>query len=222
MAHAAPHAHAAEHGHAKQSFFHKYLWSTDHKIIGFQYMFTGMGLAMIGAFMAYVFRMQLAFPGISVPGYGVVSPANYNALITNHGSIMIFWVAMPVLLAGFGTFLFPLMVGADDMVFPRINRLSYQIFLLSALVLLSSLFVKGGGFGGAWTAYPPLSANQGYNLTPLGSSLWVLAVALEFVAFLLGGINFIVTSMNSRAQGMKAFDVPIVVWMIVIASILRS
>ena len=115
---------AAAHGHHEPSFFHKYLWSTDHKIIAFQYMFTGMALAMIGAFMAYVFRMQLAFPGASVPGYGLVSPANYNALITNHGSIMIFWVAMPVLLAGFGNYLIPLMVGADDMVFPRINRLS--------------------------------------------------------------------------------------------------
>ena len=107
------------------------------------------------------------------------------------------------------------------MVFPRINRLSYQLFLLSALVLIASLFVPGGGFGGAWTAYPPLSANG--ELQPDAGRLarmWVLAVALEFVAFLLGGINFIVTSMNSRAPGMKAFDVPIVVWMIVVASLL--
>src|SRR5499427_3506393 len=219
-AHVPAHGHGAGHGHGEQNFFMKYLWSTDHKMIAFQYMFTGMALAMIGAFMAYVFRMQLAFPGHSVPGYGVVTPNNYNALITNHGSIMIFWVAMPVLIAGFGNFLIPLMIGADDMVFPRINRLSYQIFLLSALILVASLFVQNGGFGGAWTAYPPLSAVQKYNLTPIGSSLWVTAVALEFVAFLLGGINFIVTSMNSRTQGMKAFDVPIVVWMIVIASIL--
>src|SRR6476619_1688934 len=122
-------AHAG-HGSGSQSFFHKYLYSTDHKIIALQYTFTGMALAMVGAFMAYVFRMQLAFPGHPVPGYGVVSPGQYNALITNHGSIMIFWVAMPVLVAGFGNYLIPLMVGADDMVFPRINRLSYQLFLL--------------------------------------------------------------------------------------------
>ena len=179
-----------------------------------------MALALVGAFMAYVFRMQLAFPGQPVPGFGIVSPGQYNMLITNHGSIMIFWVAMPVLIAGFGNYLIPLMIGADDMVFPRLNRLSYQLFLVSALVLLASLFVQNGGFGGAWTAYPPLSANKNYNLTPWGSSLWLIAVALEFVAFLLGGINFIVTSMNSRAPGMKAFDVPIVVWTIVIASIL--
>ena len=216
-AHVAGTAHDA---HPPQSFFHKYLWSTDHKMIAFQYTFTGMAMALIGAFMAYVFRMQLAFPGHPVPGYGVVTPNLYNALVTNHGSIMIFWVAMPVLIAGFGNYLIPLMVGADDMVFPRINRLSYQLFLLSALVLLVSLFVPGGGFGGAWTAYPPLSAKQAFNLTPLGSTLWVIAVAIEFVAFLLGGINFIVTAMNARAPGMKAFDVPIVVWTIVIASLL--
>ena len=222
MAHAAhPEAlAAAPHAAPGGSFFHRYLWSTDHKVIAFQYMFTGMAMALIGAFMAYVFRMQLAFPGAAVPGFGVVSPGQYNALVTNHGSIMIFWVAMPVLIAGFGNYLIPLMVGADDMVFPRLNRLSYQLFLVSALVLLASLVVQNGGFGGAWTAYPPLSANKNYNLTPLGSSMWVIAVALEFVAFLLGGINFIVTAMNARAPGMKAFDVPIVVWTIVVASIL--
>jgi cytochrome c oxidase subunit 1 len=220
-AHPAPHGEAAHHdAHAHQSWVSKYLFSTDHKIIAFQYMFTGMAMAVIGGFMAYVFRMQTAFPGTSVPGFGVVSPAEYNALVTNHGSIMIFWVAMPVLVAGFGNYLIPLMVGCDDMVFPRINRLSYQIFLLSALLILASLFVPGGGFGGAWTAYPPLSAASKYSLTPAGSTMWVLAVALEFVAFLLGGINFITTAMNSRARGMKAFDVPIVVWTIVIASLL--
>jgi cytochrome c oxidase subunit 1 len=216
-----PHGAVAGHaGHHEPNWFEKYFWSTDHKTIGLQYMSTGMLLALVGAFMAYAFRMQLAFPGRPVPGFGVVTPNQYNMLITNHGSIMIFWVAMPVLIAGFGNYLIPLMIGADDMVFPRLNRLSYQIFFLSVLVLTASLFVQNGGFGGAWTAYPPLSANKDYNLTPLGSTLWLLAVCLEFVAFLMGGINFIVTSMNSRAPGMKAFDVPILVWTVVIASVL--
>ncbi len=209
----------SEHAH-EQSFFHKYLWSTDHKMIAKQYMLTGMVMAVIGGFMSYVFRMQLAYPGAAVPLFGVVSPGEYNALVTNHGTIMIFWVAMPVLIAGFGNYLIPLMCGCDDMVFPRLNRLSYQIFALSAVVIIISLFVQGGGFGGAWTAYPPLSSKAEYSLTPAGSSLWLIAVALEFVAFLLGGINFITTAMNSRAPGMKAFDVPIIVWMIVLASIL--
>ncbi len=211
---------AAPHGHVEPNWFLKYFWSTDHKIIAFQYMFTGMAMALVAGFMAYVFRMQIAYPGMAVPFFGFVSPNTYNALITNHGSIMVFWVAMPVLLAGFGNYLIPLMCGCDDMVFPRINRLSYQLFLLSAVLLLASLFVPGGGFGGAWTAYPPLSAEAKYSLTPMGSTMWVLAVALEFVAFLLGGINFIVTAMNARAPGMRAFDVPLAVWMIVVASLL--
>jgi len=221
MAHA-PVAHPEAHGahHAEQSFWSKYVFSTDHKMIAMQYMFTGMFMALVGGFMAYAFRMQNGFPGMEVPGYGLVSPNEYNALVTNHGTIMIFWVAMPVLVAAFGNYLIPLMLGCDDMVFPRINRLSYQIFLLSAVVILASLFVQGGGFGGAWTAYPPLSAKAEYNLTGLGSTMWLVAVALEFVAFLLGGINFVTTAMNSRAPGMKMYDIPIVVWMIVVASIL--
>ncbi|MCX8073369.1 MAG: cbb3-type cytochrome c oxidase subunit I [Candidatus Binatia bacterium] len=205
-------------GHA-QSFWSRYVFSTDHKVIGLQYLFTGMFMGLVGAFLAYVFRMQLAFPGEHVPLYGVVTPLQYNALVTNHGAIMIFWVAMPILIAGLGNYLIPLMIGCDDMVFPRLNRLSYQIFFLSAVLILVQLFVPGGGFGGAWTAYPPLSANALYNHTAWGAPLWLIAVALEFVAFLLGGINFITTVMNARAPGMGPMQIPIFVWMVVIASI---
>ncbi|MEE2679829.1 MAG: cbb3-type cytochrome c oxidase subunit I [Myxococcota bacterium] len=212
--------HEEHESHAGHTGIRGWIFSTDHKVIAMQYMFTGLAMALIGGFFAYVFRMQLAFPGMSVPGFGMVGPNEYNALVTNHGAIMIFWVAMPVLIAAFGNYLIPLMLGCDDMVFPRINRLSYQIFLLSAIVLLTSFFVKGGAFGGAWTIYPPLSAKAEYNLTGLGSSIFVFAVALEFVAFLLGGINFVTTAMNSRAPGMRLYDMPMVVWMIVIASIL--
>ncbi len=206
--------------HHEESFWSHYVFSTDHKMIAMQYMFTGIFMGLIGGFFAYAFRMQLAFPGVEVPLFGVVSPNEYNALITNHGAIMIFWVAMPVLIAALGNYLIPLMIGADDMVFPRLNRLSYQIFLVSAIVLLASFFVPGGGFAGAWTFYPPLSSTAEYSLTPLGSSLFVVAIALEFAAFLMGGINFIVTAMNSRAPGMKLYDIPMVVWMIVVASVL--
>ncbi|MCU0698244.1 MAG: cbb3-type cytochrome c oxidase subunit I [Myxococcaceae bacterium] len=216
----AEHDHAHGHAHHDEGFIKKYLWSTDHKIIAMQYLFTGIFMAFIGGFTVYAFRMQLAFPGMSVPGYGRVTATDYNALVTTHGSVMIFWVAMPVLIAALGNYLIPLMIGCDDMVFPRLNRLSYQLFLLSSIVLIASFYVPGGAFGGAWTSYPPLSAKAEYSLTGLGSSMWLFAVALEFAAFLLGGINFITTVMNSRAPGMKMFDVPIVVWMIIIASIL--
>ncbi|MFO0723065.1 MAG: cbb3-type cytochrome c oxidase subunit I [Myxococcota bacterium] len=208
------------HGHGPQSFWAKYVFPLDHKMIAMQYLFTGMAMALIGGFTVYAFRMQLAFPGQHVPGFGVVSPDQYNMLITTHGSVMIFWVAMPVLIAALGNYLIPLMIGTDDMVFPRLNRLSYQIFLLSSIVLIASFFVQGGAFGGAWTSYPPLSARADYNTTPLGSSLWLVAVALEFVAFLMGGINFVTTAMNSRAPGMRLTDIPMVVWMIVLASIM--
>ncbi len=220
MAEAVITTHDEHEGHPGHTGIRSWIFSTDHKVIALQYMFTGMAMALIGGFFAYVFRTQLAFPGMSVPGFGIVGPNEYNALVTNHGAIMIFWVAMPVLIAAFGNFLIPLMLGCDDMVFPRLNRLSYQIFLLSAVVLLSSFFVEGGAFGGAWTAYPPLSAKAEYSLTGLGSSIFVIAVALEFVAFLLGGINFVTTAMNSRAPGMGLYDMPMVIWMIVIASIL--
>ncbi len=209
----------AQHEH-ELNFWSKYIFPTDHKMIGLQYLWTGLFMAVVGGFMAYVFRMQIAFPGETVPGYGVVGPGDYNALVTNHGTIMIFWVAMPMLIAAFGNILIPLMIGCDDMVFPRLNRLSYQIFFLSTVVLLAAFFVPGGAFGGAWTAYPPLSARAEYNLAPLGTTMWLLAVALEIVAFLLGGINFLTTTMNSRAPGMKWYDIPIVVWMIDIAVML--
>ena len=223
------HGHAESHGdghdahaghHHNPGFVEKYLWSTDHKMIGFQYLFTGMAMALIGGFTVYAFRMQVAFPGMSVPGYGRVTAGDYNALVTTHGTVMIFWVAMPVLIAALGNYLIPLMIGCDDMVFPRLNRLSYQIFLVSALVLISSFFVEGGAFGGAWTSYPPLSAKSQYNLTGVGSTLWVTAVALEFVAFLLGGINFVTTVLNSRAPGMNLWDVPRLVWMVGHASLI--
>ena len=211
------------HGHGDHhelSFLQKYIFPLDHKKIGMQYLFTGILMGVIGAMMSYAFRMQMAFPGKAVPPFGLITPEFYNSMVTNHGTIMIFWFAMPVLIAAFGNFLIPLMIGCDDMVFPRVNRLSYQIFLLSAIVLIASMFTPGGGFGGGWTSYPPLSASSVYNQTPYGAPMWLLAVALEFVAFLLGGINFVTTLMNARAPGMKMYNIPIVIWMIIIASIL--
>ncbi len=149
MADSIPVEHAEGHddhqGHHEMTFSQKYIFPLDHKKIAMQYLFTGIAMAVIGGFFAYAFRMQLAFPGIDVPGWGLVSPADYNSLITNHGTIMIFWVAMPVLIAAFGNFLIPLMIGADDMVFPKINRLSFQIFFLSALIILASQVTSAQG-----------------------------------------------------------------------------
>jgi cytochrome c oxidase subunit 1 len=137
-----------------------------------------------------------------------------------HGTIMIFWVAMPILLAALGNFLIPLMIGAKDMAFPRLNMMSYWVFLLSTIVLLASFFVPGGAAAGGWTSYPPLSGNAVYSGGLWGVTLWIVAVALEFAAFLMGGINFITTAINLRAPGMRLFDLPLMVWMQLSASII--
>jgi hypothetical protein len=152
----------AAHAHA-ESFLRSYVFSTDHKTIAKQYLATGIFMGIVGGLLSYVIRMQLADPGQPIPGYGVIGPQQYNALVTMHGTIMIFWVAMPILLAALANFLIPLMIGAKDMAFPRLNMLSYWVFLLSTVVLLVSFFVPGGAAAGGWTSYPPLSGTAAYS-----------------------------------------------------------
>lgn len=215
--------HAHEH---HQSFWSKYIFSTDHKTIGLQYIIIGLVMAAIGGFLAYVFRMNLAFPGMDIPFFGQLNPQQYNTFVTNHGMIMVLWVAMPILVSGLGNLLIPIMIGADDMAFPTLNMLSFWVFLVSSIVLVSGLFVPGGAFAGGWTLYPPLSAGGYYNTKPefwtaffSGTSLMLIGTALEIIAMLMGGINFLVTAVNKRAPGMTAFRIPIVVWFLCIASI---
>lgn len=206
-----------------ENFWSRYVFSTDHKVIGVQYLSTGLIMAVLGGFLSYLFRMQLAFPGKALPLVGQLSAQDYNICVTMHGTIMIFWVAMPVLLAAFGNLLIPTMIGAPDMAFPRLNMLSFWIFFVSTVLLVASFLVPGGAFAGGWTAYPPLSANayRPHDFTQtLGGDLWILAVALEFVAFLMGGINFLTTTLNMRARGMTFFRLPMVVWMINIATLI--
>ena len=213
--------HASHDPHAvPQGFLRHYVFSTDHKMIAKQYLFTGLAMAVIGGLLAQIMRAQLAFPGHAIPGVGALDAARYNTLVTMHGTIMIFWVAMPLLLGAFGNLLIPLMVGTRDMAFPRLNMLSYWTFFLSTVVLIASFFVPGGASPVGWTAYPPLSANPAYSGNVWGVNFWILAVALELVAFLMGGINYITTSINLRARGMKMSDLPLIVWMQVAASII--
>lgn len=216
-----------EHSSHQLSFWRKYIFSTDHKTIGAQYTIIGLVMAAVGGFLAYVFRYNLAFPGENIPLFGDLGAQQYNTFVTCHGMIMVFWVAMPILLAGFGNFLIPTMIGTDDMAFPTLNMLSFWVFLLSAIVLMASFFVPGGAFAGGWTLYPPLSANGYMDTDPdfwpaffSGGSLMILAVALEFVAMLMGGINFVVTTINKRAKGMTPFRIPLVVWFINIATVI--
>ncbi len=211
-------------------FWRRYVFSTDHKVIAKQYLALGLLWAIAGGLMAYMMRWQLAWPETQVPLFrwipepfmydGHMGPEFYNALVTLHGTIMVFFVAMPVLLAAFGNFLIPLMVGARDMAFPRLNMLSVWVFALASLVLFVSFFVPGGAASAGWTGYPPLSARVEYTGVGWGLDLWLIALALEFASFLMGGINFLTTVINLRAPGLSMFRLPLFVWMQIVAAVL--
>lgn len=216
--------------HEKKGFWRAYIFSTDHKVIAKQYLALSLFWAIIGGLAAYLIRWELAYPETAVPGAGwvpepylyegIVPPEFYNVLITMHGTVMVFFVAMPLLLAVFGNYLIPLMIGARDMAFPRLNMLSVWVFTLASLVLLVSLFVPGGAAAAGWTGYPPLSARAIYTGVDWGMNLWIVAIALEFVAFLMGGINFLTTTLNMRAPGMTLFRLPLIIWMQLTAAVL--
>ena len=196
------------------------IFSTDHKTIAKQYLSLGLFWAIVGGLLTHLMRWQLAYPDTEVPGWGFIAPDFYNMVVTMHGTIMVFFVAMPILLAAFGNFLIPLMIGAQDMAFPRLNRLSFWVFALASAVLLASFFVPGGAASAGWTGYPPLSAKAEYTGVNWGLNLWLLALALEFVSFLMGGINFLTTTINLRAPGMTFFRLPLIVWMQITAAVL--
>ena len=213
-------AHATQVHHGEISFWRTYIFSTDHKMIGRQYLFLGLFMALVGGFLAYVMRWQLAFPDTAVPGFGFVGPETYNVLVTMHGTTMVFFVAMPILLGAFGNFLIPLMIGARDMAFPRLNMLSFWTLAVGSLILLSSFFVPGGAASAGWTGYPPLSARPIYTGVTWGLNLWLLAHAIEFASFLMGGVNFLTTAITMRAPGMTFFRLPLVIWQQLTAAIL--
>ncbi len=218
-------------GHAgPTSFIRRYIFSIDHKMIGRQYLFLGLFMAVAGGLMAYMMRWQLAWPETAVPGAGwipepmtiggIVVPESYDALVTMHGTIMVFFVAMPILLGAFGNFLIPLMIGARDMAFPRLNMMSFWTIFTASLVMISSFFVEGGAAAAGWTGYAPLSADPIYTGVGLGMNLWILGLALEFASFLMGGVNFLTTTITMRAPGLSLFRMPLMVWMQITAAVL--
>jgi cytochrome c oxidase subunit 1 len=183
-----------------------WLVTTDHKRIGILYVSTSLVFFVLAGLMALLFRIQLAQADA-----GFLSPQHYNELVTIHGTAMIFLVMVP-LLAGFANFLVPLMIGARDVAFPRLNALSYWLYVLGGLVLMLSFFANGGAAQAGWTSYVPLAAQAPGN----GQDLWILSLHILTASSLAGAINFIVTIHNMRAPGMTWTRMPLFVWSIIV------
>jgi cytochrome c oxidase subunit 1 len=195
----------------------------DHKMIAKQFLITGMIWAIIGGLFSVLFRLQLGYPDETFPwlekvlGHwakgGRITADAYYAMVTMHGTIMIFFVLTAGLSGTFANLLIPLQIGARDMASPLLNMMSYWFFFLSGLVMLTSLFIQTGPAAGGWTSYPPLSALAGASVgSHLGMDLWLGSMALFVVSQLLGGLNYISTILNMRTKGMSMSRMPLTVW----------
>jgi cytochrome c oxidase subunit I len=231
------HFHDHHHGDKYQStFINKYIFSMDHKMIAKQFLITGMFWAFVGGLMSIVFRLQLGFPEeslswlkpvlgkwivVSESGFGSLAPEFYYALVTMHGTIIVFFVLTAGLSGTFSNFLIPLQIGARDMASPLMNMLSYWFFFLGGVVMFFSLFLSTGPFSGGWTAYPPLSAlPQASSGSGAGMTMWVLSLVFFIVSVLLGGINYITTVLNLRTKGMSMMRLPLTVWALFITAVI--
>ncbi len=216
--------------HDERPFIRKYVFSTDHKIIGIQFLFLSLFFLLVGGLLAMGIRWQLGFPGQPMPlgGWlpqsvapgGVVSPKTYIGLVTMHGTFMIFFAVMPLLVGVFANFLIPLKIGAPDMAFPRLNMWSFWLMIPAGGLMLASLFVMGGSSVSGWTVYAPLSAIPDYTGVHLGQQLWCLGIVVFGLSSLLGSVNYITTVVNLRAPGMTWFRMPLSVWALFITAVL--
>jgi cytochrome c oxidase subunit 1 len=230
-AHNHDHSHDHEHHH-KDTFITKYIFSIDHKMIAKQYLITGIIMGIIGVGMSMLFRMQLAWPEESfkifsfflgermAPG-GVMNNETYLALVTIHGTIMVFFVLTAGLSGTFSNLLIPLQIGARDMASGFLNMVSYWLFFLSSVVMVCSLFVESGPASAGWTIYPPLSAlPQAISGSGAGMTLWLVSMAIFIAASLLGSLNYIVTVINLRTKGMSMTRLPLTIWAFFITAII--
>ena len=209
--------------HHKETFITKYIFSIDHKTISRQYMITGIIMGVIGILMSLLFRLQLAWPDHKFTIYevflgkwgqdGIMDPNVYLALVTLHGTIMVFFVLPAGLSGTFSNLRIPLQIGARDMASGFLNMVSYWLFFLSSIIMLSSLFVEAGPASAGWTIYPPLSAlPQAIPGSGTGMTLWLISLAIFIASSLLGSLNFIVTILNLRTKGMSMTRLPLTVW----------
>ena len=189
-----------------------WLTTTDHKRIGLLYLTAAFGFFLLGGLLALVIRSELAVPGLQL-----VDEEGYNQLFTMHGTIMMLLFATPAV-AGLANYLIPLQVGAADMVFPRLNALSFWLFLFGGLIVISGYLAAGGPADVGWTGYPP-NSELPYSTT-LGTDLWIVGLALTGVASVFGAINFVSTTYTRRAPGMSMLRVPIFTWTILVTSAL--
>jgi len=227
---AADAAHAAHAHHEELGFLRTYVFSTDHKMIGRQFLFLGLLMLLIGGTLAMMIRWELAWPETAVPGFsfipepymygGIIPPQTYNALFTMHATIMIFFVVMPIMVGCFGNFLIPLMIGTRDMAFPKLNMLSFWVGAISGVVMLASFLVPGGPAASGWTAYATLSAKAQYTGVDWGQDLWIISLMILGASSLMGSINYITTIVNMRAPGMTYFRMPLTVWSLFVTAIL--
>ena len=216
--HAAAPAHTEHH---ELGFLRTYVFSTDHKMIGKQYLALGVIWALIGGLFAGAMRWQLAWPDTAIPLLGEIGPDTYNMLVTMHGTIMVFFVISLALVSGFGNFLIPLHLGARDMAYPFLNALSYWTVVPGCLLMILAFFAEGGAAAAGWTAYPPLSAlAEAVPGSGLGQTLWLLAMALFIASFTMSGLNYITTVLNCRARGMGLMQMPLSVWFFFVSAIL--
>ena len=200
---------------------------TDHKTVGLQYFLTALGFLLVGFLLMLVLRWQLAWPTAPMPGIfaavvgsanapsGYMAPEFYNQLVAMHGTVMIFLAVVPLLTGAFGNYLVPLLIGARDMAYPRLNATSYWIYLAAGLVMLASFFVEGGAANSGWTAYPPLAV-----LATRGQDFWLVSIFLLGVSAMLNSINVIATVVQLRAPGLGFMQLPFFVWAQLIAALL--
>ncbi|MEZ4848351.1 MAG: cbb3-type cytochrome c oxidase subunit I [Bacteroidia bacterium] len=218
------HHHAEDHHghHHHGNFWTNYVFSQDHKVIAKQFMITGIVMAIIGIFLSLLFRIQLAFPNESFAFMhailgdwapdGRLDPNFYLALVTMHGTIMVFFVLTAGLSGTFSNFLIPLQIGARDMASGFINMLSYWFFFVSSVIMLISLFLPTGPASGGWTIYPPLSAlPQAVPGSGMGMTLWLISMALFIASSLMGSINYVTTVLNLRTPGLTLNRLPLTI-----------
>ena len=220
--HATPHAGAHDVHHDDQGFWQKYVFSSDHKVIGIQYGVTGLCFLLVGFALMALMRFQIAYPDRAIPvvgglletlfgdaaGGGKITANLYNTFGAMHGTIMVFLAIVPLVFAAFGNFVVPLQIGAADMAFPRINMVSYQCYVVGGVIMVVSFFIPGGAAQAGWTSYSPLA-----TVIPTdGQTYWIIGMVFLITSSLLGAVNFIATIIQLRAPGMTWMRLPFFVW----------